>query len=152
MNYALFPSPVYALSRWLDFSNLLFIALLSLHCFSLSPHRRDLQGCWGDSYAGPAQTPLLPLTHYGLLPSAGKPEGTARETHPRIPGSKIRALKFGGWPGAHCSTSDISGGVGGTSCPRGSGWTPSNKIIPQNWAVRQVSRPGLNTDLFRAFC
>lgn len=69
MNYALFPSPVYPLSSWLDFSNLLFIGLLSLPCFSPLILDWDLAA-------------LLLLSHYGLLPFAGKLGWTAQETHP----------------------------------------------------------------------
>lgn len=84
MKYALFPSSVDVLSGWPDFSNLLFIALLSLPCFPPLTLPLEFGRAAGQTPAPPAhRAPLLPLTHYGLSPSAWKPEWTSRETHPR---------------------------------------------------------------------
>ena len=82
MSYALFPSPVYALASWLDCSDLLFIALLSLPCFPPLSPPLGFGSAAGEAPGPPAQTPLLPLTHYGLLPSAGKPGWDAGGTRP----------------------------------------------------------------------
>lgn len=97
MNYALFPSPVYALSSWLDVSNLLFIGLLSLPCFSLLSHCRDLAGLLGwllpHWCVSPrsSRSPIMGYCHL-LENQSGRPEKLIP-----VPGSKVRPLKLGGW-------------------------------------------------------
>lgn len=86
MNYALSPSPVYALAAWLGFSHLLFMGLLSLSCLALS-------------------APALPMPHsaLGAFPPCCSPamgychlperQGGLPRSLARIPGNTVRPLK-----------------------------------------------------------
>lgn len=144
MNYALFPSPVYALSSWLDFSNLLLISLLSLPCFSPFSPSPGL-GFGGVAGEGPA-------------PSLRKPPPPAPPAHPlwviaicwktRLGcwrnSSQFLEVKSGSlswlsepWAGARCNVSGILGGLVGTSSPWGSGWTPKQPPCSDDWVITQ---------------
>lgn len=87
MNYALSPSPVYALAAWLDFSHLLFMDLLALSCLALSapallmPH----------SAVGAFPPSCSPAMGYCHLPER---QGGLPDNLTRIPGNRVRPLKL----------------------------------------------------------